>query len=221
MINAILGIKGLLPTNPSKACTAVPVEVSFNRSEDAKEQFRAEVQFATKEEWKKELDDLFIDIHDHLHADNEPGSDQDHERKERINDALSKLRYVYPHLKSVEDLGATSATKLLEDKNVKKVLNSKRIIQKATLKQFSAAILLYIATQESDRKDFVHWPLVTCVKLFVKAEVLRSGLVLVDLPGGMDSNAARSSIAEKYQKKLAVTCMVVDNRRGIDDRNVS
>lgn len=221
LINALLRMKGLLPTQSSKACTAVPVEIAYNCSDDERDPFRAEVNFATREEWEKELHIIFRDVQAYILDKAKRSADQDTDLKDRITDALSKLKYVYPDLKSIDDLEATSVKDLLADKNVKSVLSSTKVIQKTAQSQFASAIMLYTATQESDRKRFVYWPLVKCVKLFVKAEVLRSGVVLVDLPGGMDSNAARGAVAEKYQKHLAVTCMVVDARRGIDDQNVS
>lgn len=42
------------------------------------------------------------------------------------------------------------------------------------------------------------WPIVKCVRIRVaKAEVLRTGAVLVDLPGIRDSNAARDTVARE------------------------
>ena len=221
LINALLRMKDLLPTNSSQACTAVPVEVAYNYVDDDRGPFLAEVQFATRDEWKEELDDLFRDVGVYFLSKNDPEMDEDPDLKDRITDALCKLKYVYPYLKSIHDLRDKSTAELLDDKNVKGVLNSNRKIRKSTQSQFSAAIMMYIATQESDRKKFAHWPLITRVKLFVKAEILKSGLVLVDLPGGMDSNTARRTVAERYQKRLAVTCVVADVRRGRDDKNVS
>ena len=48
----------------------------------------------------------------------------------------------------------------------------------------------------------------------------RSGVILVDLPGNMDSNAARSAIAEKISKDLAVSVVVANINRGISEKNV-
>ena len=42
------------------------------------------------------------------------------------------------------------------------------------------------------------WPLVKEVEYRTDAEILRGGIVLVDLPGVQDSNAARDQIALKY-----------------------
>ena len=42
------------------------------------------------------------------------------------------------------------------------------------------------------------WPLVAEVEYRTDADILRGGIVLVDLPGVQDSNAARDQIALKY-----------------------
>jgi ribosome biogenesis GTPase A len=53
LINAILRMKDLLPTNSSQACTAVPVEVAYNYGDDDRGPFLAEIQFATRDQWKR------------------------------------------------------------------------------------------------------------------------------------------------------------------------
>jgi hypothetical protein len=62
---------------------------------------------------------------------------------------------------------------------------------------------------------------VKLVKVFVKSDFLEPGIVLVDLPGNLDSNAARSAIAEEYSKDLSVSCIVAGVTRGISEKNVS
>jgi len=55
----------------------------------------------------------------------------------------------------------------------------------------------------------------------VKSSILEPGIVLVDLPGNLDSNAARSAIAERYSKELSVSCVVANVSRGISEKNAS
>jgi hypothetical protein len=221
LINALLGTGYLLPMQPGKACTAVVVEVAYNYSNDPEALYRADVEFATRTEWEKELEVLFEDLKTFSRKPVEEHTEEDLECRERILDALATLKYVYPDLKSIPDLRDTSVSDLLDDKNVKHVLSSTKHIQGAKKGPFQSAIVKYIATQGEDRKIFTHWPLVKRVKVFIKHDLLKSGIVLVDLPGSMDTNAARGAVAANYQKHLAVTCMVVDARRGIDDQNVS
>jgi len=221
LINAILRMRDLLPIHSTSACTAVPVEVAYNFNDDEDQLFRAEVEFATREEWEQELDLLFRDVKAHLSHGWGSNVVEDHDRIERIMDALDKVKYVYPELKSIADLRGTSVSQLLDEKHVKGILGSTTFIRSRKQSQFSRAIIRYIATEESYRKDFAHWPLVKCVKIFVKSKILETGIVLVDLPGSMDSNAARGAVAGNYQKHLAMTCIVFDGRRGVSDANVS
>jgi hypothetical protein len=221
LISAILRMNNLLPTESYKACTATPVEIAYNYSDDENELFRAEVEFATGEEWKNELEVLFQDVRAHFRETDEDSTFEDQDRKERIMDGLAKIKSVYLHLCSIENLRDISVAELMDNEEVQDVLSSTAFIRSGRQNQFSHSIRKFISTGEVDRKNFAHWPLVKRVKVFVKSQILESGIVLCDLPGSMDSNSARGSIGGDYQKHLAVTIMVVDARRGIDDQNVS
>ena len=47
------------PTNTMRACTAVVTELSYNYSDIS---YRAEIEFITEEDWRKELTILFQDL---------------------------------------------------------------------------------------------------------------------------------------------------------------
>jgi hypothetical protein len=40
------------------------------------------------------------------------------------------------------------------------------------------------------------------------------------MPGSLDSNLARSTVAARYQKELSVSCIVGNITRGISEANV-
>lgn len=61
------------------------------------------------------------------------------------------------------------------------------------------------------------WPLIKMVKLYVKADILKCGIVVVDLPGLSDVVGARARLAEEYYGKLAVTMVVTPIVRGADE----
>lgn len=50
-----------------------------------------------------------------------------------------------------------------------------------------------------------------------KSEALQSGVVLVDLPGFWDSNAAREKVARKYSK-ADVLWIVAPMQRAVNDK---
>lgn len=62
------------------------------------------------------------------------------------------------------------------------------------------------------------WPLIKVVRLYVKADALSTGAVLVDLPGVADSNAARAAIAEGYMKQCTALWIVSPINRAVDDK---
>lgn len=59
----------------------------------------------------------------------------------------------------------------------------------------------FVDVDVNDQPPSSFWPLVAEVEYRVDAEILR-GVVLVDLPGVQDSNAARDQIALKYLGRL-------------------
>src|SRR5436190_20108114 len=62
------------------------------------------------------------------------------------------------------------------------------------------------------------WPLIRVVRLYIKAPVLSTGVVLVDLPGVQDSNVARANVASKYVEKCSAIWIVAPITRAVDDK---
>jgi hypothetical protein len=221
IINSLLGMKDLLPTSCNLACTAVCVQISYNWSNEENQRFRAEVEFIALEDWKMELDLLFEDVEAHFLTQGKKNVEADLEREDRIEETLSKLRVVYPHLKNIKDLKNTSASKLLEDTDVLNILSTTRIINRHEQGKFSRLLTRYINSKQSDNHRLPLWPLVKLVRIFVKCDFLATGLTLVDLPGSGDVNAARSAAADKYEQTLSINCIVTEMKRGANDQGVS
>jgi len=224
MINALLEQEDLLPADDEKACTAVCVEISFNPQDEPDRLYLAKIERITEEEWKTELEKLFQDISDS--AQNKDGDDgePDLERDMRIKAAFQKLKCVYPHIKSVADLQTWKVENLLAHPNVKGILGIGVPLASSSREEFSALIKPYIDSSNSKErggKSFAQWPLVKVVRLFIKSSILKDGIVLVDLPGSMDTNAARGAIAENYTKNLTVSCICAPTQRAASDKPVS
>lgn len=219
VVNALLGMRDLLPSTTGRACTAVVVEVSYNKNEDAGSRFRAEVVHVTEEDWRAELEQLFQDLQPQAADDDDEETGTD-ERSARMNQAFEKVKVVYPHIKTLDGLKATSVASLLAHVTVAKILGSDQKIAMKSKKDFSAALQPYVDSGCSNAKTGAIWPLVKLVKVFVKAPILEVGITLVDLPGNSDSNAARSAVAATYLQKLSVTCILGSANRGIDEKNV-
>lgn len=219
VINALLDEEDLLPCSCMEACTAVAVEIAWNRSDDISEAYKCVVEFITVDEWKEELEGLIADI---LSMD--PGA-RTNLLKGDESVAAAKIKAVYPHL-DLDSLIPESAAELLNDDEVSKILGEQKIIKAAAgrSKAFASEIKAYIdssskttSSKGKSLKSVPYWPLVKVVKIYTKSRVLSKGLVLVDLPGSGDSNAARASVAEQYMQSVEAICIVADIRRALTD----
>ncbi|KUJ08363.1 uncharacterized protein LY89DRAFT_742198 [Mollisia scopiformis] len=199
LINALVGYENLIPTNSYRACTAVVVELSHNKSNDPAELFRAEVE-------------------QHAVGDEDDGAEE--ENRDLIQQTFDKVKVVYPRIRSLESLRSNySVEKLLNDPDVRHILGSKQAIKSPTKTKLAEEIKNHIDSGNGGDDASNYWPLVKFVKVFAKSEFLMHGITLVDLPGNMDNNAARSAIAAQYQSRLSVTCVLAECKRAMSDRN--
>ena len=81
---------------------------------------------------------------------------------------------------------------------------------------FQSAIRPYIGSTKGTRA--LKWPLVEIVHIYVEADVLRNGIVLVDLPGEQDAVESRAKVAKDYQNKVDLTMIVAPGDRLVDDQ---
>jgi hypothetical protein len=156
--------------------------VSYNKSADKEALYRAEISYVTTAEWNQELHLLFEDLQSAALDAGDDDGDNDLERARRIDQSFDKIKYVYPHINSRAKLLSTSVEELLGHPEVRDVLDSTKKIFKSTKKQFAASIKRYIDSGDPDGKTSSHWPLLKLVKVFVKAPILESGIVLVVRP---------------------------------------
>lgn len=63
-----------------------------------------------------------------------------------------------------------------------------------------------------------YWPLVKVIRVYCKADCLSTGVCLVDLPGTMDSNAARSAVARRYMSQCNAFWLASNITRAVDDK---
>lgn len=203
IINAMLDKERLMPTNYMRACTAVVTEISYNTSNDP---YRAEIEFITRDNWEKELKVLFNNLFDG--SGNVSHKATNEESKAGV--AYAKIKAVYPKF-TREMLQNSSVEQLMRHPNVKNVLGSKREIAELDSLRFYKKLQFFVDSKEKttgekdkDKKparDLEFWPLIKVIHLYVKAEALSTGAVIVDLPGVHDSNAARAAVAEGYMKQ--------------------
>lgn len=196
-----------------RASTCVAVEISYNQSNDLQHAFRAEVDFVTVEERADEFDILITDIKNRPVSEQlVVGSGTD------ASMAFAKLSALYPGV-SISRLVDMSPFEPANQRELSKVLGKSITVQGSTAPEFSEAVNVYIdsSNKGTGADEFAYWPLVRMVRVFVTLDILKSGLVLVDLPGLGDSNAGRTQVAANYIKELRHMWVVADIVRAIDD----
>ncbi|GAD94993.1 hypothetical protein NFIA_000950 [Paecilomyces variotii No. 5] len=217
LINALVDEERLVPTNCLRACTAVATEISYH---DGESKYKARIEFIKRAEWKKELGILFQDLTDSsgdVIRDNLP-------RDSEAAMSLDKIRAVYPSL-TKEEILASSVEKLLNDPKLADAFGTTLVFEEEDAKKFYQRLKSYVDSKEKRRarkkdaqKDEPEWwPLIRVVKIYVKADALSTGAVIVDLPGVQDSNSARVAVAEEYMKKCSAHWVVAPITRAVDD----
>lgn len=183
LINAVLDEEQLVPTNCMRACTAVVTEISYNYSDDPEELYRAEIEFVSAEEWKKEVDLLFKEL-----RDSNGNLSVDHNNAETdAGIAYAKIRAVYPYQTRNKALLAESSPEtLLGDREVAKILGTVKVVKGVDAATLFGELKDYLDSTETHdvrrgRRTMATWPLIKVVRLYVKARALETGSVLVDL----------------------------------------
>lgn len=188
--NAVLDFPELLPTDNGQACASAILEVSWNSTNDPAAAFQATIIFLEVSEWQVELEQLYKDLESLARKDAGEDDDPDFELDSRIASVMEKVRAVYPFIDDRQDLKRHSPVKLMNHTNVHN-LGKKLHFADADLKKFSQQIRHYIVSSTAGGSS-AQWPLVRVAEIYVKSEILRNGLVLVDIPGSHDTNAARN-----------------------------
>ncbi|KAL9016269.1 MAG: hypothetical protein Q9185_006391 [Variospora sp. 1 TL-2023] len=222
IINAVLNLERLVPTNGVRACTAVVAEISYNSADIP---YRAQIEFVQPSEWQSELRVLFQDLLDSECNVSKESANPDTD----AGIARAKIQAVYPS-KSIEDIERSSIEVLLQE--VSQLLGQVRDVQDTKPARFYKRLRKLIDSQERNgevkngssckadetKRGVAYWPLIKVVRIYVKSPVLSTGLVLVDLPGIRDANPARAAIAEGYMKQCAGMWVVAPISRAVDDK---
>lgn len=137
-----------------------------------------------------------------------------------MDKTFEKYTCVFKALTSLDALNDLSVEELLKDQNARNILGQRRIFEKNNLREFSRSIKPYIDTSKDVNNGFYYslWPLVKVVKLYIQADILKTGIVLVDLPGSHDTSVARSQMAAQYMKNLALCCVTSVAKRAATDK---
>jgi GTPase SAR1 family protein len=220
LINSLLKMK-VLPRSEEISSTAVPVEVSYNIDDDPTSRFKAVIEGISSSEFTKEVEDLF-EYKQQYDTGLESDEDEvDDEMYQPMLNTFAKIKWLYPILQSIDDLNKTSAKKLLSEPHVKKMLDSKTSVNATTESTFAQQIKQYIESskpKEGEKASISLWPLVKVVKIYVKADILKPGIILVDLPGSHDTSASRVAVTDNYRKNLTASVVCAPAVRAASDK---
>ena len=109
----------------------------------------------------------------------------DIELESRIDSVIQKVRVIYPFIDTRQDLMCHSSSKLMNPVNVQN-LGREVVFSGTNLKKFDARIQQYVVSSAAGENS-AQWPLVKVADIYVEANILKDGLVLVDIPGSMDT----------------------------------
>ncbi|EGD97854.1 hypothetical protein TESG_05359 [Trichophyton tonsurans CBS 112818] len=223
LLNALLGEKRLVPTSGMRACTAAITEISYCHGPW---NYEAEIQFVSRSTWKEEMRLLFEDMQDGL---DEIPSTYDSE----FGIACAKFKAVYQL--DPRNTRTLSIEQIIEAPNVAFVLGRTKYVSRNDATDFYNELRKYVDSEPrslvSDQdimdtnnmvpqsKPMQWWPLVELVRLRVKAPILSTGVILVDLPGLLDINTARGTLAQKYIKNCSGLWIVAPITRAVDDHS--
>ena len=219
----------LLPSNNAEAATATVCKVSYNHFDG----FHAKIHFRSYNDVRKELDTFFEALREHdristLQDEEFMGGEDDKENS--LSELMAIIKNTGDKIEAVWDLMpqdlATMSTKdlLRSEDPVSKLLSRVISVYGVGIPDFAEKIKPYLDSTPIDvgkgeaARKMAHWPLISHVEIFVKSELLKSGLVLVGLPGLSDAVESRSAVAEGYKRKLALVVIVTPSVRAADER---
>ncbi|XP_071329760.1 nuclear GTPase SLIP-GC-like [Trachinotus anak] len=207
LINAVIGVKNLLPSGSVSACTTVIIKVEANMHNS---KYEAHIEFITKEEWKDYLWSV-----DHILWDKDQGKEDD---DDDYRDTVEKLSALYgeewkQHGNISPDTSPDISPNLMDNKYFREIpeflLSKKKILTGESAEELSAKLVKYTISDSKvgEGKDVKrwYWPLVKCVTVRVPNNDLLQHVTLVDLPGNGDRNKSR----DKMWKEIVGSCSTV------------
>ncbi|KAK4154764.1 hypothetical protein C8A00DRAFT_32432 [Chaetomidium leptoderma] len=224
ILNMLLEVPELLPSSNSEAATSCACRVSWNDDDAPEHQFRAEVVFRSPEDVAQELQHIFAMVQQREQL-NEEADDDDNpfERMEEEAETQCAIAEGFKKIGAIwgldqEDVESMTPKDLLvSNPEVFQLLGTTKTIYSQDAEKFAEVVKPYMDSSEN-LQGFRAWPLITEVRLFVKAPFLKHGVVLVDLPGLSDAVESRAEVANKFSKKLEITAIVAPARRAIDEK---
>lgn len=194
LLNVLISETGdIVPRSQNGACTAAVCCFSYPGPDASPRKFSAKVHLKSKDTVDDELAAFFQEYRELNQGAADRLGEEGSEITNRCHDRHLLFDPISPHRGLVITVAADNA------------------------RDFRLAIKPYIGSQGRNAK-VVRWPLVEMVEIFVVADILRDGIVLVDLPGETDALDARSQVARRYYNKLDRILVVASGDRAVDNK---
>ncbi|XP_054463274.1 nuclear GTPase SLIP-GC-like [Anoplopoma fimbria] len=207
LINAVIGVKNLLPSGRVSACTSVMIKVEANMQNS---KYEADIEFITEKEWTDEL--WFLNfLGDNV---DQVGNQKDDDDR---RDIVEKLSALYG-----EDWEKRSCEELKDGKYFKEIpefqLRKKKILTGGSAEELSAKLVKYTRSGPKDGEvKRWYWPLVKCVTIRVPNNDLLKHVTIVDLPGNGDRNKGRDKMWQQVVGSCSTVWIVTDINRAASE----
>ncbi|SCN76311.1 uncharacterized protein FFB20_05234 [Fusarium fujikuroi] len=238
-LDSLLEMKELFPSGQQGAATATVAKVSWNWDDVPGHLFRAKVTFENLSDIETMFESVLKDIKslfDRQGSRSNADLDEEAEARDtidyRIKYEMGKIKAVWGLERAdleaaVQRQGDVASYMPLVQQILKTNLRAHQYLRqgmiefkRSDLKEIRSDVKPFMTSRASkfglDRM-FSIWPIVKDIHLFVKSEILKSGMTLVDLPGCSDSTPSRSEIARKYSHLLDVRLVVSPIMRAADE----
>ncbi|KAK8079217.1 hypothetical protein PG994_003024 [Apiospora phragmitis] len=199
LLNSLLDCRGLArASNGGAACTCVATEYHFHDRGD----FIVEVHRFTQDEVEDQLARLLQAYRNfHLNELSLQGEEREHyEKMAKVAQHTFEVMF-HDHFRNGSRLTRMTEAEGLEMLHgwLNEVSPSFDDTSYTTLNIEDCSNLLARLTSEQVQDDGpAEWPFIKKINVYLKAQILSKGLILVDLPGLRDLNAARRHITERY-----------------------
>lgn len=191
-MNALLEYPELLPSSSTEAATATVCRIAYNHDDTKGREFRADVKFRTKDAVVKELSDVLGAVKDRKELRELDFEDEDERIREIeglteiISRGISKACAVWGLDEAeIEDMEYTVEMVLANNQLIVDVLGKDISVYSSDADTFASEVKPYLDSTPT-LEGFTAWPLIEEVRIYVKSDILKDGIVLVDLPGLSD-----------------------------------
>ena len=198
-LNALL-CQEVLPVGVMEPCTAFVTTVRHAEGQG----YRASVEFITPEEWAQDLDYLATTV------EPESGEDEDQDvTRQMVRAARARIEAVFGKEALAEPGVDVRKLKLPDEVKAVFATQSRRTLA------FDDAKPMLDEIRKLIRGESVLWPFVKQVDIVGSYPQLPRGVVLVDLPGLNDPNAARVEVTRDYLRRSPFVWVVFNMVRGM------